>query len=150
MRRPCFCGLTAGGKHTARFLWHCKTEPPLPVLKEKLEYSVPVTASILPGKTYCLTPSIRKELETFFGADLSAVRFAVCERLSRTPFAALTGGSNLYFAPEFFEPDRDAGRFLLVHEMAHILQQRGSPLVDPGRGWAALLVAPRWNDRRMN
>jgi hypothetical protein len=82
-------------------------------------------------------------LETFFGADLSAVRFTVCERLSRTPFAALTGDSNLYFAPEFFEPDCDAGRFLLVHEMAHILQQRRGLVADPGRGYAALLVSHR-------
>jgi hypothetical protein len=102
-----------------------------------------VTACILPGKTYCLTPSIRTELEAFFGADLSAVRFAVCERLSRTPIAALTGGANLYFAPEFFEPDSESARFLLVHELAHVLQQRGRAVVDPGRGCAALVVNQR-------
>lgn len=97
-------------------------------------------AIVQPEKAYRLTTPIRNEMESFFGTDLSTVRVFLTEHLSRTGMAGCADGSDLYFAPECFEPGSDRGRFLLVHELAHIVQQRGGGVADPGAGRTVLCL----------
>jgi hypothetical protein len=82
-----------------------------------------------------LAPLLRCELERRFQTDLSSVRIHTGEaaaEITRSAGAlALTHGDNLFFSPEQFTPDTRAGKWLLAHELAHVIQQRGGiPALD--------------------
>lgn len=65
--------------------------------------------------------SVRAELEEAFGADLADVR--VHESAPGAPLA-YTRGADVHFAPGAYDPASRAGREVLAHEVAHVLQQR--------------------------
>jgi hypothetical protein len=85
---------------------------------------------------------VRAEMEGHLGVDLSAVRVhtdAASHALSRSVQAvAFTTGRDIYFSPGSFEPTGTAGRELLAHELAHVVQQAegrsgpGGEVSDPG------------------
>lgn len=87
--------------------------------------SVEVTGSV--GRP--LDPVVRGRLEHGFGADLGRVRVhadAAAQRFTAEEHAeALTAGPDIFFGPHSFHPDTDEGMRLLVHEVAHALQQTG-------------------------
>jgi hypothetical protein len=73
-------------------------------------------------------------METRFGADFGDVRVhadASAERSARSVSAhAYTVGPHIAFAPGRYAPHTSAGRRLLAHELAHVVQQRsGAPYV---------------------
>jgi hypothetical protein len=68
-----------------------------------------------------LSRSLRGELEAMFGADFARVR--VYESALAAPLAC-TQGEDIYFAPGAYDPWTRAGREVLGHELAHVLQQR--------------------------
>lgn len=74
-----------------------------------------------------LPVNVRSWLEAGTRTDLSAVRVHSgprAWRLTRLLGAeAFTRGCDIYFAPGAFRPDTAAGRFLLAHEIGHVLQQ---------------------------
>ncbi len=76
-----------------------------------------------------LPQRLRKELELGFGADLSAVRIhrdAPAHAAARSERArAFASGCNLYFDSSQYDPEGATGRRLLLHEIAHALQQTG-------------------------
>ncbi|MFC8095404.1 DUF4157 domain-containing protein [Streptomyces sp. NPDC057301] len=81
-----------------------------------------------PGSAGRVLPEpLRGDLERALGADLGAVRVhtdAVAGTAVEAAGAqALAAGAHLYFAPGRFAPDTAGGRFLLAHELAHVLQQ---------------------------
>src|SRR5262249_9280408 len=45
---------------------------------------------------------------------------------------AFAFGRTLYFAPGRFDPDSPGGRFLLGHELTHVLQQKAGRVCPPG------------------
>jgi hypothetical protein len=52
--------------------------------------------------------------------------------LSRAVSArAFTVGSDIFFGAGEYRPDSTAGRELLAHELAHVVQQRGAPSAGP-------------------
>lgn len=71
-----------------------------------------------------LQKSVREEMETLFKADFSDVRIHTSRRVARFGAAALTCGHHIVFSPLHFQPDVEFGRFLLAHELTHVLQQR--------------------------
>lgn len=75
-----------------------------------------------------LAPGVRAEAETALGADLSAVRVHTDEQADRSAAAlnaqAYTSGSHIAFRRGRFDPASQGGRHLLLHEAAHVLQQR--------------------------
>ncbi len=77
----------------------------------------------------------RAFFEPRFGYDFSAVRVHADARAAGTAAAlnarAYTAGRNIVFASGEYAPGSDAGRRLLAHELAHVLQQSGSPASVP-------------------
>ncbi len=74
-----------------------------------------------------LDPAVRGEMESGFGADFSAVRVHTggeAEQLNRSLSAqAFTTGSDIFLGAGTPSSSSDAGRHLLAHELAHVVQQ---------------------------
>jgi hypothetical protein len=68
-----------------------------------------------------LSRSLRTELEALFGADFTRVR--VHRSVPAGPLAC-TRGEDVFFSPGAYDPRTPAGREILGHELAHVLQQR--------------------------
>lgn len=76
-------------------------------------------------------PSVtRRFYENRFGYDFSHVRIHSDKRAAELNASlganAFTRGRDIYFAVGQYKPHRPAGRFLLAHELAHVLQHKGS------------------------
>jgi outer membrane protein OmpA-like peptidoglycan-associated protein len=82
-----------------------------------------------------LTPQLRADMEAGLGADFSDVRIHTDAKAARSAAAisaqAYTLGNEIVFGPGSFAPESPEGRHTLVHELAHIQQQRKGPV--PGR-----------------
>lgn len=82
-----------------------------------------------------LEPVLRGECEAAFGQDFSNVRIhddaGVQRQLKAAHALAFTNGDDIAFAPGAYSPATPAGRRLLAHELAHVVQQRGGT---PGAG----------------
>ena len=86
-----------------------------------------------PASTGMPLPSAaRTEAEAAFGADLSAVRVhndPTSWSLTHGAEArAFTAGRDIYFGERELDPSGGEGRALLLHEIAHVLQQTGRRL----------------------
>ncbi|MBN2385425.1 MAG: DUF4157 domain-containing protein [Anaerolineales bacterium] len=83
-----------------------------------------------------LEADTRAFLEPRFGQDLSRVRIHADARAARSAGAlnalAYTVGRDIVFSAGQYRPDTLAGRKLLAHELAHVLQQGGA-VFQPGR-----------------
>jgi len=66
----------------------------------------------------------RRKMETCLGVDFSDIRVFVGRRPLDVQAAAFAVGSDLYFAPGFYDPSSLRGQTLLAHELAHVVQQR--------------------------
>jgi hypothetical protein len=91
--------------------------------------AAPAAVSI-PSRGMPLPTTQRAWLEPAFGADLRAVRIhhdADAATAARAEHAhAFTAGRDIYFGDGCYQPHGEAGRILLAHEVAHVLQQTGS------------------------
>jgi hypothetical protein len=71
----------------------------------------------------------RELMEARLGHDFSRVRIhsdaQAAESAGVMRAAAYTVGRDIVFAPGRFAPETEAGRRLLTHELAHVVQQRG-------------------------
>jgi hypothetical protein len=71
-------------------------------------------------------------MEAFFGQDLAAVRIHTTPEARKAAAAvdadALTVGHDVYVTPERYRPGSSAGRHLLAHELAHVVQQAVGPV----------------------
>ncbi len=91
-----------------------------------------------------LPPSTRQRMEAGFGRSFADVRVhtdaAAAAGTRDLQAEAFTVGGNIAFAPGQFRPGTAAGDRLIAHELAHVVQQRGSggavqaksPLSSPG------------------
>lgn len=79
------------------------------------------------GGDAAVLAEVRGIMEPRFGADFSAVRIhndAAAHDLADTFGArAFTVGRDIFFAQDQFAPASDAGRRLIAHELAHVVQQ---------------------------
>ncbi len=75
-----------------------------------------------------LEDSVRTEMEQRFGHDFSDVRVhadrAAAHSAKSIDAKAYTVGSNIVFNDGRFAPDSSAGKHLLAHELAHVVQAR--------------------------
>ncbi|MBW7885801.1 MAG: DUF4157 domain-containing protein [Caldilineaceae bacterium] len=76
-----------------------------------------------------LDRGLRAAMEARFGHDFSQVRVHTDSRAAASAQAAnaqaYTVGSHIYFAPQRYAADTPAGRRLVAHELAHVVQQQG-------------------------
>jgi hypothetical protein len=101
-------------------------------------------AAVAASRGEPLAGALREDLERAFGADLSAVRIhrdaAAQAAAADQGAAAFASGRDVYFARGDFDPVGEAGRELIAHEVAHVLQQTarpsgaGRPAVTDARG----------------
>lgn len=80
------------------------------------------TASL--GEGRALPARLRRQLQRFFRTELASVRIKIGHQPLALGTVAFARGSTLFFAPGHYRPDTAAGQALLVHELAHVLQQR--------------------------
>ncbi len=71
--------------------------------------------------------TVRAYMESRFDADFSAVRFhmdmtavQLCNEIGAQAFAYK---NHVYFNRGKYQPDTDSGRFLIAHELTHVIQQ---------------------------
>ena len=78
-----------------------------------------------------LAAPLRRFMEPRFGADFSAVRVHTDEESGRLAqrlgARAFTTGEHVFFGRSQYQPDTDAGRELIAHELAHTIQQGAAP-----------------------
>jgi hypothetical protein len=84
--------------------------------------------------------ALRGSLERELGADLAAVRVhhdASSDSLARELRShAFATGTDLYFRAGRYAPATDAGRRLIAHETAHVVQQQRGGVTVPTAGLA--------------
>jgi hypothetical protein len=85
---------------------------------------------------------VQKKMETFFGADFSEVRVHVGTEATSIGAIAFTLGSDLYFAPGYYEPHTPRGQELLGHELTHVVQQRDGRVANPFGDGVAVVQDP--------
>src|SRR5262249_4571162 len=78
-----------------------------------------------------LPTSVKLQMERYFGTDFSDVRVHVGNDAASIGALAFTLGSDIYFAPEQYQPHTLYGRELLGHELTHVLQQREGRVANP-------------------
>ncbi len=86
----------------------------------------------LRGVGRALDTGVRAPLERGFGTDFGRVRIHTDATAAASADAvgarAYTVGSHVVFAAGAFRPGEPAGRRLLAHELAHVVQQRGAAI----------------------
>ncbi|HEX2533668.1 MAG TPA: DUF4157 domain-containing protein [Chitinophagaceae bacterium] len=96
--------------------------------------AAPVSAAALrkPRTGQTLPPGVVHEMSARFGYDFSPVRIhtgreseALNEQLQSRAFAF---GKNIFFNRGQYNPATESGRWLLGHELTHVVQQKGSEL----------------------
>ena len=84
------------------------------------------------GKGAPLQGGMRVAMERALGKDLSGVRIhtdpGAIEMAEELGAQAFTHGQDIYFNDGKYRPETSQGKHLLAHELAHVLQQRGSEL----------------------
>ncbi len=84
----------------------------------------------LRGGGSALPATERAFFEPRFGADFSQVRVHTDARAADTAQAidakAFTVGRDIAFAPGQYAPESQTGRYLLAHELTHVVQQEGA------------------------
>jgi hypothetical protein len=96
----------------------------------------PVVHEVLAGAGQPLDPAARSFMEPRFGQDFSGVRVHTDARAAESAHAvgalAYTVGRHVVFGAGQYAPGSSAGRLLLAHELAHVVQQ-GQGAGTPGR-----------------
>jgi hypothetical protein len=96
-----------------------------------------------------LPPSTKTFMESEFGRDFSAVRVhrdgAAARLAAEIGARALTSEQDVFFASGEFRPDTREGSDLIAHELAHVVQQGGSPPVARVQRQAAKEAASECN-----
>ena len=83
------------------------------------------------GRGTPLPPEVRDEMGSALGDSFGDVRVhtdPLAGALARSVQArAFTTGADIFFAGDAYQPGSAQGRALLAHELAHVVQQRGTP-----------------------
>lgn len=100
----------------------------------------PIVHEALSSPGQPLDAQTRAFMEPRFGHDFGSVRVhsgSAAEQSARDVNAnAYTAGNNIVFGAGRFEPGAREGRWLIAHELTHVLQQTGA-----GGGWATYPTA---------
>jgi hypothetical protein len=113
-----------------------------PIVARMAQASSPVEGEMetsidaLHGRGQPLPEAARDFMEPRFRADFSAVRVhddAQAHELARAVNAqAFTVGRDVVFAAGHYDPEGDAGKRLLAHELTHVMQQGTRKCAAPG------------------
>ena len=110
----------------------------------------PIVHDVLNSPGRPLDPATHDFMAPRFGADFSDVRIHTDDSAARSAEAvgarAYTVGRSIVFGAGHYDPAGSAGRRLLAHEVAHVVQQRGAAAPTPAtvqrQGSGAATPAP--------
>lgn len=86
-----------------------------------------------------LPRDVQAKMEAALGASFSDVRIHVGPEASAIGAIAFTWGSDIHFAPGYYNPHTPHGQSLLGHELTHVVQQRAGRVSNPfGSGVAVV------------
>ena len=89
----------------------------------------PLVGDVLRSPGQPLDSGTRGAMESHFGHDFGHVRIHTDRRAAESAQAvdaeAYTAGPNIVFGAGRYQPKAESGRQLLVHELTHVIQQRG-------------------------
>jgi hypothetical protein len=135
LQRKCSCGASGGSSSECE---ECKQEKEGKMLQRKTArpaesgVAPPIVHKVLDSPGQPLDRATREFFEPRFGYDFSRVRVHTgghaAESANAVGALAYTVGQNLVFAGSQYSPHSPAGRKLLSHELAHVLQQSGGDL----------------------
>lgn len=104
--------------------------PSLARLAEIPIYPTKVVDNVLRSPGQPLDPAVRQFMESRFQHDFGRVRVhtdpMACESATNVAANAYAVRNHIVFGPGRYAPDTNQGRRLLAHELAHVVQQRGS------------------------
>lgn len=83
------------------------------------------------GRGHALPASLKKQMEGYFETDFSEVRVHIGPEAGSIGALAFTVGTDLYFAPDQYQPHTQYGRELIGHELTHVVQQREGRVGNP-------------------
>ncbi|SEE85141.1 protein of unknown function [Rhizobiales bacterium GAS191] len=124
------------GNDAVRHIWE-QGAPALPSGAALAEGEVPGIVEVtLSGPSQQLDPAVRAEMESQFGRDFGEVRIHVggdaATSASAVNAKAYAVGQHVVFGTGNYAPGTMAGRELLAHELAHVVQQsRGGAAPSP-------------------
>ncbi|MDR3415534.1 MAG: DUF4157 domain-containing protein [Nevskia sp.] len=97
----------------------------------------PAACAALTAPGHALDTPLRKDMERAFGRDFSSVRVhddgVAASAAQALDARAYTFGRNIVFGAGQYAPQQAAGRRLLAHELAHVVQQSAAPATVPAR-----------------
>lgn len=106
-------------------------------------FALPAGFTLPAGPGRSLPDRLRETSEQFFGHDFSTVRLHIGSEAGALGARAFTAGDRIVVAPGAYKPDTLAGRQLLGHELAHVVQQRTGRVGAPPGAGLALVEDPR-------
>jgi|GEM_PF-6640555 len=96
-----------------------------------IDTSMETTLKARKGKGAPLEKNVKVEMESGFGTNFGDVRIhtdkEAQELAGKVGAQAFTYGNDIYFNSGKYNPASSEGKFLLAHELTHVLQQRNSP-----------------------
>jgi len=134
LQRKCACGTHAGGRATCSAC----TEKEHTLQREvRNDHEVteipPIVDEVLRSPGQPLDSETRAFFEPRFGHDFSHVRVHTDAKAAESAAAvnalAYTVGRDVVFGVGQYAPKTPLGKRLLAHELTHVLQQRGQPLL---------------------
>lgn len=136
LQRKCACGGTTGpgGECEAcRKKRLQRATDPHAVSEAPAAAASAIVSEVLSSPGQPLDERVRGFMEPRFGHDFSHVRIHADEKAAASASAvnahAYTTGREIVFGAGRYAPETSAGRSLLAHELAHVLQQEGSPRI---------------------
>jgi hypothetical protein len=132
LQRKCACGGSSGASGGPGECPECKKKKTLQrraIGTTQPDTAPPIVHDVLRSPGQPLDAATRAYFEPRFGHNFGSVRIHTDAKAAESARAvnalAYTAGSNLVFGAGQYQPNRDAGRRLLGHELTHVIQQRG-------------------------
>jgi hypothetical protein len=111
----------------------------------------PIVQEALQSSGQSLSESTRDYMEKWFGYDFRNVRVhtdkAAADAADAIEAHAFTAGSDIYFAPNFYDTSSLAGQKLLSHELTHVIQQQDTSRSNSATGSNLVQRKPRKGKR---
>lgn len=130
LRRKCACGAMSQGEQCESCERRKNAMQRKPANAQAVRVVPGIVRDVLRSSGTALDATTRAFMEPRFGYDFSRVRVhddATAARSARAVNAhAYTLGSHVVFGDRQYAPHTRSGRELLAHELAHVVQQRGT------------------------
>lgn len=130
LQRKCACGGEHAGEEECAECRRNRSLQRKPALNTEPRSVPPIVHDVLRSPGQPLDTTTRAFMEPRFGHDFGNVRVHTDARAAESAAAvnavAYTVGPNIAFASQEYAPATSAGRQLLAHELAHVVQQGGS------------------------